>query len=53
VKTFAAVTSRSHHDGLVGVAMMDGSVRTIEDGIAISVWRGLSTRAGGEAVSLD
>jgi type II secretory pathway pseudopilin PulG len=52
-KTFAAITSRSHHNGLVGVAMMDGSVRTIDDGVNRTVWRALSTRAGGEAVSLD
>jgi prepilin-type N-terminal cleavage/methylation domain-containing protein len=53
VKTFAAITSRSHHNGMVGVAMMDGSVRTIEDGVDRTVWRALSTRAGGEAVSLE
>ena len=51
VKTYAAITSRSHHNGLVGVAMMDGSVRTIEDAVDRAVWRALSTRAGGEAVS--
>jgi prepilin-type N-terminal cleavage/methylation domain-containing protein len=53
VKTFAAITSRSHHNGMVGVAMMDGSVRTIEERIALTVWRALSTRAGGEAVLLE
>lgn len=53
VKTFAAITSRSHHNGLVGVAMMDGSVRTIGDDVDRTVWRALSTRSGGEAVALD
>ncbi len=53
VKTFAAITSRSHHNGLVGVAMMDGSVRTVGDDVDRTVWRALATRAGGEAVSLD
>jgi prepilin-type N-terminal cleavage/methylation domain-containing protein len=53
VKTFAAITSRSHHNGLVGVAMMDGSVRTVGDDVDRTVWRALSTRSGGEAVSLD
>jgi len=53
VKTFAAITSRSHHDGLVAVAMMDGSVRSIDDNVAIGIWRGMGTRAGGEAVSPD
>jgi hypothetical protein len=52
VKTFAAITSRSHHNGLVGVAMMDGSVSTIDDSIALNVWRAMSTRAGGETVSM-
>jgi prepilin-type N-terminal cleavage/methylation domain-containing protein len=53
VKTFAAITSRSHHNGLVGVAMMDGSVRTVGDDIAPTVWRALGTRSGGEVVSPD
>jgi prepilin-type N-terminal cleavage/methylation domain-containing protein len=51
-KTFAAITSRSHHNGLVGVALMDGSVRTIVDSISLDVWRALSTRAGGESAPL-
>jgi hypothetical protein len=33
--------------------MMDGSVRTLGDDIDVVVWRSLSTRAGGDAVSLD
>jgi prepilin-type N-terminal cleavage/methylation domain-containing protein len=53
VRTFAAITSRSHHNGLVGVAMMDGSVRTVGDDVSLAVWRALSTRSGGEAESLD
>ena len=52
VKTFAAITSRSHHNGLVGVAMMDGSVSTIDDSIAADVWRAMSTRAGGEVAQV-
>ena len=52
-KTFAAITSRSHHNGLVGVAMMDASVRAIDDGVDRSVWRALSTRAGGESFPLE
>ena len=47
-KTYAAITSRSHHPGIVGAAMMDGSVRTIRNDIAVSVWRALGTRAGAE-----
>jgi prepilin-type N-terminal cleavage/methylation domain-containing protein len=52
VRTFAAITARSHHNGLIGVAMMDGAVLTIDDSVAVDVWRALSTRAGGEAASL-
>ena len=51
-KTFAAITSRSHHGGVVTAAMMDGSVTAITDGIDLTVWRALSTRAGGEVQQL-
>ncbi len=49
--TLAAVTSRSHHAGLVSSAFMDASVRTIADGIDGGLWRALSTRAGGESIT--
>lgn len=48
--TYAAMTSRSHHEGIVQVMLMDGSVRAISENIAVSVWRGLGTRAGGEVL---
>jgi hypothetical protein len=32
---------------------MDGSVRTVTNGIDAGLWRALSTRAGGEAISGD
>jgi len=51
VPTYAAVTSRSYHPDVVNAAMMDGSVRTIRDTIALEVWRALSTREGGEVAS--
>jgi prepilin-type N-terminal cleavage/methylation domain-containing protein len=53
IKTFAAITSRSHHKGLVTVAMLDGSVRTVSDEISIDVWRGMGTRSGGEAAVIE
>ncbi len=53
VKTYAAVTARSFHTGAVNVALMDGSVTGIADQIDLSVWRALSTRAGGEIVPGD
>jgi len=46
--TAAAITARSHHPGLVGVVLMDGSVRTVAATIDAGLWRALSTRAGGE-----
>ena len=51
VKTFAAITSRSYHNGVVSVAMMDGSTRTVSDTIDPSLWRALGARAGGETGS--
>ena len=51
--TYAAVTSRSHHAGLVSSALMDGSVRSIANSIDGSLWKALSTRAGGETVTGD
>lgn len=49
-KTYAAVTSRSYHSGVVNVAMADGSVHTIGEDVAPLVWRAMATRAGGEVV---
>lgn len=46
--TYAAVTARSHHPGLVNALFLDGSVRPIRNDIHLSVWRALGTRNGGE-----
>jgi prepilin-type N-terminal cleavage/methylation domain-containing protein/prepilin-type processing-associated H-X9-DG protein len=48
--TYAAVTSRGYHGGGVNVALLDGSVRTVNDNIALAVWRAIGTRAGKETV---
>lgn len=50
-KTFAAVTSRSYHNGVVNTGMIDGSIRKITDDIAIRIWRGLATRDSGEVAN--
>lgn len=50
VTTYAAITSRSYHAGIVQALLMDGSVRSISNSINLAVWRGLGTRAGGEIV---
>jgi prepilin-type processing-associated H-X9-DG protein len=47
--TFANVTSRSYHSGVVNAVFMDGSVKSIPNSIDPIVWRALGTRAGGEA----
>ena len=48
IKTFAAITARSYHNGIVNIARMDGSVQAIDNSITGEVWRALSTRSGGE-----
>ena len=50
--TFAAVTARSHHPGIVNSLLVDGSVRAIPETVELSVWRALSTRAGREVVEI-
>ena len=49
--TFAAVTSRSHHDGIVSILLMDGSVRSLSDDIDLKLWRALGTRNSREAMA--
>ncbi len=49
-KTYAAVTARSYHSGVVNSALMDGSARGITDEVDLAVWRALATRAGEETV---
>jgi prepilin-type N-terminal cleavage/methylation domain-containing protein/prepilin-type processing-associated H-X9-DG protein len=50
---YAAVTARSYHPAGVNALFMDGSVRVVNDGINLAVWRALGTRAGGEVATLD
>jgi hypothetical protein len=47
--TYAAVTARSHHPGVVNASLLDGSARSITEQVELSVWRALATRAGDEA----
>jgi len=48
--TYAAITSRSHHTGVVHSLLMDGSARGISENISLETWRSLSTRTGSEVV---
>jgi prepilin-type N-terminal cleavage/methylation domain-containing protein len=51
IPTRAAITARSYHaSGIVNVALMDGSVRSVSPTVTLSVWRALGTRAGREPV---
>lgn len=49
--TYAIITSRSYHPGQVQVAMVDGSVQAVTDGVELVVWRAMSTRDGEEVVN--
>ena len=49
--TYAAITSRSYHPGSVNVGLLEGSTRSVDDGIERSVWRALGTINGGEVVT--
>jgi prepilin-type N-terminal cleavage/methylation domain-containing protein/prepilin-type processing-associated H-X9-DG protein len=51
--TSGAMTASSRHPGVVNTTFADGSVRTIKESIAVSVWWGLATRGGGEVISSD
>ncbi len=51
-RTYAAVTARSYHSGVVNAVFMDGSGRAVSDSVALSVWRAIGTRAGGEVVAI-
>lgn len=48
-----AMTARSYHPGGVHVSFGDGSVRFVNDHVALIVWRGISSRNGREAVATD
>ena len=47
------IAARSYHSGGVDVLMGDGSVRFVKNSINLSVWRDVSSIAGGEAISAD
>lgn len=44
-RTYAAITSRSYHSGIVHSLLMDGASRGISQNIDLSIWRALGTRA--------
>ena len=48
--SYAIITARSYHTGIVQVALVDGSVRTISSNIDHGVWRASGTRDNGEVL---
>jgi prepilin-type N-terminal cleavage/methylation domain-containing protein len=52
IVTYAAVTARSYHPGMVNAVMVDASVHTIRSTIDLKLWRALCTRNGGERATV-
>jgi len=50
--SYAMVSSRSYHTGVVNVVLVDGSVQTISESIDLRIWQAYSTRSGGEIVQI-
>lgn len=51
--TYAVIPARSHHPGTVTSLMLDGSVHSVANEIDPLIWKGLGSRAGGEAASIS
>ena len=49
--TYAAITSRSYHKGIVHSLLADGSVKGISSNLSLTIWRALGTRSGREPVA--
>ncbi len=49
--TYAAITARSYHPGIVNALVMDGSVRSISETVDLNAWRAFGTRGGAEVIS--
>lgn len=49
--SYAIITSRSYHSGIVNCTFVDGSVRSISDSVDLQAWRALGTRNGGEVIA--
>ncbi len=46
--SYAMITSRSYHSGIVNILLFDGSVQSISENIDLSIWHVLGTRSGCE-----
>jgi hypothetical protein len=50
---FGVFSATSFHRGGVNMLTLDRGVHFVRDAVSPEVWRGLATRSGGEAVSID
>ncbi|MEZ6067695.1 MAG: DUF1559 domain-containing protein [Planctomycetaceae bacterium] len=50
--TFATITARSWHPGVVQVVMMDGKVNAVSENLSLQVWRLMAERNDGQPVNL-
>ncbi len=51
--SYAVLTARSWHTGLVQSVLLDGSVQSLSDSIDQAIWRAMGTRAGGEVANVN
>jgi prepilin-type N-terminal cleavage/methylation domain-containing protein len=51
--TYAIVTARSYHTGIVNAALVDGSVQSVSQNVDLAIWRAVATRSGGEVAKLE
>jgi prepilin-type N-terminal cleavage/methylation domain-containing protein len=51
--SYAVLTSRSFHGGLVNSCLMDGSVQSINSNIDLAVWQAMGTRAKADRSDLE
>ncbi|MCS7045370.1 MAG: DUF1559 domain-containing protein [Gemmataceae bacterium] len=49
--TYAAVTARTWHTGVINVLYLDGSARGVLLNVSLTTWQALGTRRGGEWVA--
>ena len=48
--TYGVITSRSWHEGIVQILLMDGSARAISENINLQTWRDLGSRNDGRPI---
>lgn len=51
--SYAIITARSFHTGIVNVTLVDGSVHSVSENVELGIWRAYSTRGGGEVAPIE